>query len=135
MQAAEAARSVNRPTSDLTAYDLYLRAYSTAMSSASRFPEALALVTQAIARDPNYAPALGYAAICRFRAVTDFWGKDPEADTNQAIDFAKRALLFAKDDPGAIAHAAVVLGYFGKDIDSMIGLVYQRRAADLGRRD
>ncbi|MBV8505071.1 MAG: adenylate/guanylate cyclase domain-containing protein [Alphaproteobacteria bacterium] len=123
LQAAEAARSVNRQTTDLTAYDLYLRAYSTAISSASRFPEALALTTQAIARDPNYAPALGYAAICHFRAVTDSWSKDPEADTNKAIDYAKRALLFAKDDPGAIAHAAVVLGYFGEDIDSMIALV------------
>src|SRR5208282_4490564 len=42
LQAAEAARSVNRPTTDLTAYDLYLRAYAVAISSASRFPEALA---------------------------------------------------------------------------------------------
>ena len=96
LQAAEAARSVNRPTTDLTAYDLYLRAYATAISSASRFPEALALVTQAIARDPNYAPALGCAAICHFRAVTDCWSKDPEADANQAVDYAKRALLFAR---------------------------------------
>jgi hypothetical protein len=53
LQAAEAARSVNRPTTDLTAYDLYLRAYAVAISSASRFPEALALMSQAIARDPN----------------------------------------------------------------------------------
>ena len=28
LQAAETARSANRPTSDLTAYDLYLRAYA-----------------------------------------------------------------------------------------------------------
>jgi len=86
-----AVRSVNRPTTDLTAYDLYLRAYAVAISSASRFPEALALMTQAIARDPNYGPALGYAAICHFRAVTDCWSKNPEADTSQAIDYARRA--------------------------------------------
>jgi adenylate cyclase len=116
-------RSVNRPTTDLTAYDLYLRAYAVAISSASRFPEALALITQAIARDPNYGPALGYAAICHFRAVTDGWSKDPEADTRQAIDNARRALTFAGDDPSAIAHAAIVLAFFGEDIGSMIALV------------
>jgi TolB-like protein len=123
LQAAEAARAVKRPTADLTAYDLYLRAYAVAISSASRFPEALALMTEAIARDPNYAPALGYAAICHFRAVVDCWSKDPEADTNQAIDYARRALTFASDDPSAIVHAATVLGYFGEEIGSMIALV------------
>jgi TolB-like protein/class 3 adenylate cyclase len=123
LQAAEAARSVNRPTTDLTAYDLYLRAYAVAISSASRFPDALALMTQAIERDPNYGPALGYAAICHFRAVVDYWSKDPETDTHKAIDYARRALAFAKDDPSAIAHAAIVLAYFGEDIGSMIALV------------
>src|SRR5439155_26857118 len=116
-------RSVNRPTTDLTAYDLYLRAYAVAISSAARFPEALALITQAIARDRNYGPALGYAAICHFRAVTDGWSKDPEADTRQAIDYARRALTFAGDDPSAIAHAATVLASFAEDIGSMIALV------------
>jgi len=123
LQAAEAARLVNQPTTDLTAYDLYLRAYAVAISSASRFPEALALMSQAIARDPNYGPALGYAAVCHFRAVWDNWSKDPEADTRKAIDFARRALAFARDDPGTIIHAASVLAYFGEDIGSMIALV------------
>ena len=59
-----------------------------AISSASRFPEALDLVTQAIARDRNYAPALGYGTICHFRAVTDCWSTDPEANTRKAIDYA-----------------------------------------------
>ena len=34
LQAAETARSANRPTNDLTAYDLYLRAYAMVLSSA-----------------------------------------------------------------------------------------------------
>jgi adenylate cyclase len=123
LQAAEAVRSVNRPTTDLTAYDLYLRAYAVAISSASRFPEALALMSQAIARDPNYGPALGYAAICHMRAVTDGWSKDTEADSRQAVDCARHALTFAGDDPSAISNAAVVLAYFGEDIGSMIALV------------
>ena len=64
LQAAETARSANRPTNDLTAYDLYLRAYAMVLSSRARFPEALRLMEQAIERDPRYGPALAWAAFC-----------------------------------------------------------------------
>src|SRR5215472_9476772 len=63
LQAAETARSARRPTADLTAYDLYLRAYTMAISSGAQFPEALRLLEQAIERDPRYGPALAYAAV------------------------------------------------------------------------
>src|SRR5271170_2285106 len=59
LQAAETARSAGRPTADLTAYDLYLRAYALDLTSA---PEALRLLNQAIERDPRYGPALALAA-------------------------------------------------------------------------
>src|SRR6478736_4979454 len=39
LQAAETTRSANRPTTDLTAYDLYLRGYALAISSATGFPK------------------------------------------------------------------------------------------------
>ena len=58
LQAAETVRSAGRPTDDLTAYDLYLRAYAVALSSAAQFPEALRLMEQAIVRDPSHGPAL-----------------------------------------------------------------------------
>src|SRR5262245_14350068 len=48
LQAAETACSASRPTSDLTAYDLYLRAYAMARSSARHVPEALRLLEHAI---------------------------------------------------------------------------------------
>ena len=48
LQAAETARAAHRPTNDLTAYDLYLRAYALDLTSA---PEALRLLDQAIERD------------------------------------------------------------------------------------
>ena len=38
LQAAETARSANRPTNDLTAYDLYLRAYPALWSSSRQIP-------------------------------------------------------------------------------------------------
>jgi hypothetical protein len=70
LQAAETARSVARPTDDLTAYDLYLRAYAIVLSSTRQTPEALGLMEQAIARDPRYGPALAWAAYCCFRLLS-----------------------------------------------------------------
>src|SRR5438876_3635389 len=64
LQAAETARSANRPTTDLTAYDLYLRAYAMALSPGRQISEALRLMEQAITRDPRYGPALAWAAFC-----------------------------------------------------------------------
>src|SRR5262249_2527664 len=62
LQAAEMRRSAGRPTTDLTAYDLYLRGYSMVWSSVTQAPEALRLLEQAIERDPRYGPALAEAA-------------------------------------------------------------------------
>jgi adenylate cyclase len=123
LQAAETARSAGRPTTDLTAYDLYLRAYAMYLSSARHIPEALDLMEQAIVRDPHYGPALAYAAVCCFRLVIDGRTEDPEADRAKATDFARRALEVAGEDPGILANAAQALAYFGEDIGAMMGLV------------
>jgi len=123
LQAAETARSANRPTADLTAYDLYLRAYALAMSSKARVPEALRLLEQAITRDPHYGPALAWGAFCCFRLVFDDRSEDPAADRFKGVNFARRALEVAGDDPGILANAAVALGYFGADIGAMMALV------------
>jgi TolB-like protein/class 3 adenylate cyclase len=116
LQAAETARSAGRPTADLTAYDLYLRAYAMVWSSAQQIPEALHLLEQAIARDRRYGPALALAAICCYRL-------DREAERPKGVDFARRALEVAGDDPGILANAAQALAYFGEDIGAMIALV------------
>ena len=102
MQAAETARSAGRPTADLTAYDLYLRAYAMFMSSARQIPEALRLLEQAITRDPCYGPALAWAALCCYRLLLDDRSADRVADRLKSADFARRALEVAGDDPGTL---------------------------------
>jgi tetratricopeptide (TPR) repeat protein len=123
LQAAETARSSGRPTDDLTAYDLYLRAYSMALSSARQIPQALRLLEQAIERDPHYGPALAYAALGCFLLVRDSRSEDPVADRLRGIDFARRALEVAGDDPIVLANGAVALAWFGEDIGAMTALV------------
>jgi TolB-like protein len=123
LQAAETARSASRSTDDLTAYDLYLRGYAMVWSSADQIPEALRLMEQAIARDPRCGPALAWAAYCCFRLLFDDSSEDREADRLKGIEFARRALRVAGDDPSIHANAALALAYFGEDIGAMIALV------------
>jgi adenylate cyclase len=123
LQDAETACSARRPTNDLTAYDLYLRAYAMVWSSARQIPEALSLLEQAIARDPHYGPALAWAAFCCFRLLLDGRSEDPQADRLKGVEFARRGLEVAGDDPGVLANAAQALAYFGEDIGAMMALV------------
>ena len=78
---------------------------------------------QAIARDPHYGPALAWAAYCCFRLLVDDRSEDREADRLKGIDFARRALEVAGDDPTILAHAAQVLTYFAEDVGAMMALV------------
>jgi adenylate cyclase len=123
LQAAETARSAAWPTNDLTAYDLYLRAYEMVWSSGAQISQALGLMEQAIERDPRYGPALAFAALCCHRLLLDGRSKDPVADRRKGADFAKRAIEVACEDPVVLAYAALVLASFGDDIGAMIGLV------------
>jgi TolB-like protein len=123
LHAAETARSANRPTSDLTCYDYYLRAHALVTSSSEQIPDALRLFEQAIERDPSCGPALAWGAICYMRRCQDGLSGDSEADSRQGANFARRALQVAGDDPSTLANAAFVLAYFGEDIGAMIALV------------
>ena len=123
LQAAETARSAGRPTNDLTAYDLYLRACAMALSSSAQYAEALRLLELAINRDPHYGPALAWAAFCCHRLLLDGRSQDPAAHRQRGSDYARRALEVAGDDPAILVNAAYTLGYFGEDIGAMITLV------------
>jgi adenylate cyclase len=123
LQAAETARSANRPKTDLAGYDLYLRAKAMTLSSTKQIPEALPLLEQAIERDPRYAPALALAALYCHRLLLDGRSEDPVRDRLKGVDFARRALEVAGDDPGILADAALALAYFGEDIGAMMALV------------
>ena len=123
LQAAETARSASRSTEDLTAYDHYLRGHAMYLSSARLVPEVLGHMEQAIARDPHYGPALAWAALCCHRLLYDNRSEDRERDLRKGVDFARRALEVAGDDPGTLANAAFALAYFGEDIDAMMALL------------
>jgi TolB-like protein len=133
LQAAENRRSADRPTKDLTAYDLYLRALPNfASMGRERICEALDLLEKAIARDPLYAPALALAAMCTHTLHLNSWTDSPDAARNQSVDYARRAIRAAGNDPFVLASAAFVFGYFGEDIEAAIALMDRSLAANPG---
>ena len=124
LQAAEMRRSAARPTTDLTAYDLYLRALAASYPlTKERVIAALGLLEQAIAIDRHYGLALSLAANCHMNLDRANWAEELETNRCKGIDLARRALQAGENDPIILAHAAVLLAYFGEDIGAMIGLI------------
>src|SRR6516165_2650108 len=124
LQAAEMRRSAARPTTDLSAYDLYLRALATFFpATKERIFEALGLFEQAIAIDPRYGPTPSWAAICPMPRSINGWAEAPEATGRKALDLARRALEVAESDPRVLANGAFVLANLGEDIRAMIELI------------
>jgi adenylate cyclase len=124
LQAAEIRLSVERPTSDLTAYDLYLRALSHLYTwTKADTHKAFDLLVKAIEYDPHYGPVLALVADCHQNLHVNGWTNDPELNRREGIDVARQALLFASDDTGVLGRAAHTLAYFGEDIDAAIELI------------
>jgi len=124
LQAAEVRRSVERPTNDLTAYDLYLRAFQYSRSwQRDDIIRALGLLEQAIARDPQYGSAPALAAYCHVMLWINGWTVDLETSQREGIELARRAIRAVSSDPCALGMAAYVFGNLGEDIDAAIALV------------
>jgi adenylate cyclase len=125
LQAAEMRRSARRPTTDLTTYDLYLRAAFELGGSAERdqLLRASSLLGEAIERDTRFAPALGAAAAVRVLLDVQSVVRDRERLRRDAIELAHRCVDAAADDANALCTAAFALGYFGEDISAAIALI------------
>ena len=123
LQAAEIRRSAERPTSDLTAYDLYLRALQCTQAwDKQRTIEGLGLLGRALTRDPGFGTALSLAALCHLMLHMNGWTKEPETSRLAGLDLARRTLRAGAEDPCAIIQAAYALGYFGEDIGIALAL-------------
>jgi tetratricopeptide (TPR) repeat protein len=126
VQAAEMRRSSERPTNDVTAYDLYLRAIAP-MRSGERERElyvgALDLLGEAIERDPRFGPALASAAFCHHVLHVVGWTNDAGKDRREGMDLASRALRVGGNDAEVLGNVARVFGYFGEDLAAAISLI------------
>jgi pentatricopeptide repeat protein len=124
LESAEIRRSTERPTHDLTTYDLYLRALSDFPTcDRDRLTRGLAWLEEAIARDPYYGPALALAAAYRIELENHGWAADSEQNRSIAVELSRRALRTGADDPRILGRSAVALGRFGDNIDAAVALI------------
>ena len=123
LQAVETARSRSRPTNDVTAYDLYLRALAHSLSyERDQLTHALDLLQQVIERDPQYGPALALAAHCQKYFEVMNWTEDLETVRLTSVGLARQALRVGPDNPDVLVLSAFTLGYFGEDINVALAL-------------
>ena len=114
LEQAEIDKAESKPTTLLDAYDFYLKG-QTLVRFGRRFDEAYQLFVKAFTLDPNYAAAYAMAAQClQFQQSTR--GLSPVTHA-EAIRLARMAANLAQEDANAMARAAHVLAYLGKQYD------------------
>ncbi len=130
LRVAEIERSQHKPTDDMDAYDLYLRALPLLQSMRpEQNRQALDYLHRAITLDPGYGLALAHLAWAYEERLTRAWGAYGEDDTRAAIDMARRAINADRDDALVLVLAGFVLIMIARDYDQ--GLQAVNRALEI----
>jgi adenylate cyclase len=107
LRQSEIERASRKPTANLTAYDLYLRALAQSYRYTDEgLAEAVVLARQALAIDPSYAPAAALVGRCRVVQRLQGWGALSDDDVAEACPLARQALEAERDDAETIWQAA-----------------------------
>jgi adenylate cyclase len=113
---AEIRRSRFKPTNSLDAYDLLLKAISRHYAhTRESFDEALRLLDKAIALDPDFAVAKGFAAQIHCLQFLQSWATVD--DISKGGRLAHEALDSSHAEPTAIAFAAFSLAILTREFD------------------
>lgn len=114
LREAEVARARAKPTENLDAYDLTLRALPQIHAPTREGgAETLNLLRRAAALDPGYALPRALAASCQSQRVLQGWAAP--SDREEGIRFAQEAVAAGRDDPAALHFAARGLLVLGPD--------------------
>jgi TolB-like protein len=110
MHRAEIERATRKPTADLTAYDLYLRAMPGFYArTQTGYESAKRLLEEAVARDSGFAQARSMLARLWELGVFAGWEPDVEAARDRATSLAREALASDSTDPLVLARCGYVL--------------------------
>jgi TolB-like protein/Tfp pilus assembly protein PilF len=125
LQLAEIERQKHKPTTNLDAYDLFLRAQQLADEfTGESMAAALGLLKQALAIDPAYAAAMALAAYCRAQLVGQGWTQDLETEAKEGLPLASRAIELGKDDGNVLWMAAYAVLRLQMDVTRARELAY-----------
>jgi len=127
---AEIARAQTKPTGNLNAYDLYLRAFAGISPSPteSSVNQAVELLQRAIAADQLFSSAYGLLACAHCLRLAHGWSSIEEAKTH-GLAAAKEAVELGKDDPIALYFGGFGIAYLGGRLEE--GLAHIERALTL----
>ncbi len=115
LRQSEIARAIRKPTANLDAYDLYLRALAQVSKiTQENLREAIVLFKRALAIDPSYAPAAARVALCRVGQVSFGLGRVSDAERTEATQLAAQAINIGRDDPDALWMGAHALSFFAR---------------------
>jgi TolB-like protein len=113
LKLAEIERANRKPTENLGAYDLYLRALAQLYRyTEESVAEAVIVARKALAIDPRCAPAAALIGWCYFLQRAQGWGAVPDEEIAAAVRLAGQALELAQADPEPMCYAAWLLFYF-----------------------
>jgi adenylate cyclase len=129
VQQAEIERAQAKPTTDLSAYDLFLRAIALRGEyKEEKHREVLRLLERAVALDPGFSSAHALMANTYMNFKSQGWGSIEEAE-QKGLAAAALALETGMDDPLALARAGEALSYLGGRHEEALG--YLQRALAL----
>jgi len=106
LNAFECERALSKPPENLDAWELYQRALWHMWTYENEHVQtAMKMFKQASQADPNFAPAYAYYAYSCYQTVIMGYADDPEANLQEGLDAARRALKC--DDRDAISYFAL----------------------------
>ncbi len=123
LRLAEIERAQRKPTDNLDAYDLYLRALPAInVYTRAGFEEAEGLLRRAVALDPTYADALAALAEFLVRMTVNGWAVDRQASTTEACALAGRAVMADPENATVLAVAAWAYSTLGVRFEQSLDL-------------
>jgi TolB-like protein/DNA-binding CsgD family transcriptional regulator len=123
VRALEAEGARGRPTSDATAYDLYLRALPPHRDTLMQNRESLRLLYRAIELDPSFGAAYGLAACCYHMEAVFGWQTPPDGWIGEGVSLARLAVEHGEDDPEALWMAGRTLSALTVGTDRALALM------------
>lgn len=123
---AEAARAKSKPTKNLQAYDLCMKAAPLVMrqNALSDLETGMVLLEQALDLDPGFTRAKGLYCFAHTGSFATRWWSFEQAQA--ALPVARDVLNSGADDPFALAAAGHYIAYIGQDPET--GLIAVKQA-------
>jgi TolB-like protein len=118
----EIERSRRKPTENLTAYDMFLRALPVRMKTFAQSENALRFLSKAIELDPYYASAHGLIAWCYTQQKVFGWVSPTDRRLEAGVRGANFAVDLGKNDSEALWMAACAMAFIAGDFDRSLAL-------------